>query len=147
MVVGLGGLEMGHLIILMIIIPVPFILTAIMNIYYYNQYANTKNIFIRILQFSVLIFIIAFFSGGGYKNTEWKNIQSYLEKAGNTVEEYRTGNNIDILSEDDFKNIHLPENITVGIYDDGSGYYLLYKYGIYRYAYEYGTGVVWLRKG
>ena len=77
--VGLGELGVGHIVILIIIVPVPFILTLIMSIYYNKKHTNTKNIFIRFLQFSVLIFIIAGFSGYVYKSVEWNNIVNHLE--------------------------------------------------------------------
>jgi hypothetical protein len=127
--VGLGELGVGHIVILMIIVPVPFILTLIMSIYYNKKHTNTKNIFIRFLQFSVLIFIITGFSGYVYKSVEWNNIVNHLENAESIIEEYRTNNNIEIISRDDFKNIDLPENITVNVNDDS--YSLSYRYGVY----------------
>ena len=79
-----------------------------------------------------------------YKVVEINNIEKYLINAGNIVEEYRTSNNIKILSEDDFENINLPENITVEIYDDG--YSLKYRYGTYWYDNENAEGRVQVRR-
>jgi hypothetical protein len=72
---------------------------------------------------------MAVFLGYVYKVTEINNTENYLRDAGNIVEKYRTGNNIENLSEDDFKKINLPESITVEIFDDG--YLLSYKYAVY----------------
>ena len=110
-----------------------------MSIYYNKKHTNTKNIFIRFLQFSVLIFIIAGFSGYVYKSVEWNNIVNHLENAESIIEEYRINNNIEIISGDDFKNINLPENITVSVNDDG--YLLSYRYG----EYFNGNGEGWVR--
>ena len=134
--------ELGSLVMAIVVIPIPFIIELIRSIYYYRKYKNTGNKLVYFLRFSVFIFIMAVISGFAYKVIEMNYVENYLESAGNTVEEYRASNNIENLSEDDFRNINLPENITVEIFDDG--YSLLYRYGIYRN--ENGEGLVRVRR-
>jgi hypothetical protein len=99
---------------------------------------------INILKYSVLINIITIISGFLYKNIEINNVENYLQNSADIVNTYRTNYNIDILSENDFKNINLSKNITIEISNDG--YLLFYRYGMYYYRYEDGMGWVQTRR-
>jgi hypothetical protein len=127
MCIGIG--EMGSIIMAICVLPISLIIELIRSIYYYKKYKNTENKFIYFLRFSIFIFIMTVFLGYAYKVAEINNTKNYLRNAENIVEKYRTSNNIEILSENDFKNINLPESITIEIFDDG--YLLSYKYAIY----------------
>jgi hypothetical protein len=109
------------------IIPIPFIIELIITIYYIKLSINNKKV--HFLCFSVIIFIIAFIVGINVDNYKTQNTRKYLINMGNIIEEYKSKNNIDFLTENDILNIGLPENIFIENY--GDNYLLRYKDGTY----------------
>jgi hypothetical protein len=142
MCIGIG--ELGSVYFAIIILPIPFVIELIISITYYKKYKNTKNKLIYIFQFSVFIFIVAIFLGCEYKVVEINSVENYLKNAENIVNEYKLNNNLEHLSENDFKNINLNKKITIEISDDG--YLLRYRYGIFYYNYKDGEGRIRVRR-
>jgi uncharacterized protein (UPF0333 family) len=97
-----------------------------------------------VLRFSVLLAVILTFAGMEYQYIGMKKSEKYLYNIGNMAEEYRLGNNIEYLTEDDFKNIELPEDIEVIIFDNGYSLKLKGRYGNYT-NYD-GNGIVKLKR-
>ena len=107
------------------------------SIYYY--YISKKRKKIHFLSFSALLFILAVVIGFIVDLIDIKKSEEYLINADAIVLKYKTENNIQILSEEDFNKINLPEGVNFSVSDDG--YYLYYKTRILRG----GTNAVWDR--
>ena len=109
------------------LIPVPVILGLILSIYYIKLSIENKTI--HFLCFSIIPIIVAFIIGINIDIYETKNIKIKLVNIGNTIEEYKSNNNIEYLTEDDIENINIYENIKIEINENS--YKIYYKDGIF----------------
>ena len=116
------------------IIPIPFIIVLIITIYNIRKSIIKKKI--HFLSFSILIYIIIVLIGFWVDIYNTNETKEHLINAKNIIEEYKSNNNTKKLTEDDIKNIDLPDNIYFHI--DEYGYTLYYNDGI---LYE-GSGKV-----
>ena len=120
-----GGRGLPHGLIL---IPIPSFIELGFTIYYTKISIRNKSV--HFLCFSILIFIFAFSTGMGINIYKDNIITKHLLNANNIVEEYRIRNNIDILSEEDYSKLILPENIRINILKD-------------KHEISYNDGVYW----